>query len=36
MSWVLENNEAMCRMLSAIGGQVYKRYRIFEKDLIDA
>ena len=30
-SWILEDNVMMCRMLEAIGGRVYKRYRIFEK-----
>jgi len=30
-SWILEDNVMMCRMLEAIGGRVYKRYRIYEK-----
>ena len=30
-SWILEDNIMMCRMLEAIGGRVYKRYRIYEK-----
>jgi len=30
-SWILEDNVLMCRMLEAIGGRVYKRYRIYEK-----
>jgi ribosomal protein S18 acetylase RimI-like enzyme len=32
-SWILEDNVMMCRMLEAIGGRVYKRYRIYERDL---
>lgn len=32
-SWILEDNVMMCRMLEAIGGRVYKRYRIYEKQL---
>jgi hypothetical protein len=32
-SWILEDNVMMCRMLEAIGGRVYKRYRIYEKPL---
>jgi ribosomal protein S18 acetylase RimI-like enzyme len=32
-SWILEDNVMMCRMLEAIGGRVYKRYRIYEVDL---
>ncbi len=30
-SWILEDNTAMCRILEAIGGRVYKRYRIYER-----
>ncbi len=29
-SWILENNELMNRALVNIGGEVYKKYRIFE------
>jgi ribosomal protein S18 acetylase RimI-like enzyme len=32
-SWILEDNVMMCRMLEAIGGRVYKRYRIYGRDL---
>jgi ribosomal protein S18 acetylase RimI-like enzyme len=32
-SWILEDNMMMCRMLEAIGGRVYKRYRIYEKTI---
>lgn len=31
-SWILEDNEMMRRVLEAIGGKPYKRYRIYEKD----
>jgi GNAT superfamily N-acetyltransferase len=30
-SWILEDNLMMCRILEAIGGKPYKRYRIYEK-----
>jgi ribosomal protein S18 acetylase RimI-like enzyme len=32
-SWILEDNVLMCRMLEAIGGRVYKRYRIYEGEV---
>ncbi len=32
-SWILEDNVMMCRVIEAIGGKVYKRYRIYEKAL---
>jgi len=32
-SWILEDNLPMIRILEAIGGKVYKRYRIYERDL---
>ncbi len=32
-SWILEDNIAMCRMLEAIGGRVYKTYRIYERQV---
>jgi ribosomal protein S18 acetylase RimI-like enzyme len=32
-SWILEDNVMMCRVLEAIGGRPYKRYRIYERDL---
>jgi len=31
-SWILEDNVMMCRILEAIGGKPYKRYRIYEKN----
>jgi hypothetical protein len=30
-SWILEDNVAMSRVLEAIGGRVYKRYRLYDK-----
>jgi ribosomal protein S18 acetylase RimI-like enzyme len=32
-SWILEDNFPMIRILEAIGGKIYKRYRIYERDL---
>ena len=32
-SWILEDNQMMCRVLEAIGGRVYKRYRIYEREV---
>ena len=29
-SWILEDNESMCRVLESIGGRVYKTYRLYE------
>jgi hypothetical protein len=34
LSWILEDNRGMRNILESIGGVVYKRYRIFGKDLI--
>ena len=33
LSWILENNTGMRNILEALGGQVYKTYRIFSKQL---
>jgi len=33
MSWVLDNNHATRNIIESIGGEVSKRYRIYEKDL---
>jgi hypothetical protein len=33
MSWILEDNTAMRRVLEGIGGQVYKTHRVYEKAL---
>jgi hypothetical protein len=32
-SWILEDNVMMRRMLEAIGGKVYKQYRIYEREV---
>ncbi len=34
LSWILEDNAGMRKILESIGGVVYKRYRIFAKDLV--
>ena len=31
--WILETNEAMNRGLEAMGGEIVKRYRVYEKAL---
>lgn len=33
MSWILESNGPMNRAIQAMGGTVYKTYRVFKKDL---
>ena len=33
LSWILEDNLGVRRILEALGGTPYKRYRIYEKDL---
>jgi GNAT superfamily N-acetyltransferase len=33
MSWILESNDMMNRAIRMLGGEVYKTYRMFEKDL---
>jgi len=33
MSWILESNEAMNRAIRHMGGEVYKTYRIYEKNI---
>ncbi len=33
LSWVLEDNQAMRRMVEAIGARAYKTYRVYEKAL---
>ena len=35
-SWILETNEMMNRPIKLLGGEVYKKYRIYEKQLGDA
>jgi hypothetical protein len=32
-SWILEDNTAVQRVIALFGGEVYKRYRVYEKDL---
>jgi len=34
LSWILEDNTGLRKILESIGGVVYKRYRIFGKDLV--
>lgn len=31
MSWILDDNTPMIRLIEAVGGQRYKRYRLYEK-----
>jgi GNAT superfamily N-acetyltransferase len=33
MSWILDNNEPMNRAIQMLGGEVYKTYRMYEKNL---
>ena len=33
MSWILEDNEGMCKILETMGGEIYKTMRIWEKPL---
>lgn len=33
MSWVLDNNHATKNIIESIGGEISKRYRVYEKDL---
>ena len=33
MSWILEQNQGMCKIIESIGGLPYKRYRIYQKGL---
>jgi len=33
LSWILEDNHAMCRLIETVGGVYDKRYRIFQKAL---
>jgi hypothetical protein len=34
LSWILEDNEGMRTILEGIGGWVYKRYRMYDKQLV--
>jgi GNAT superfamily N-acetyltransferase len=33
MSWILENNDMMNRAIKALGGKIYKTYRVYQKAL---
>ncbi|MEM6579867.1 MAG: N-acetyltransferase [Pseudomonadota bacterium] len=33
MGWILEDNDGMRNIIETIGGEAYKRYRVYEKDL---
>jgi len=33
MSWILEDNRGMRRIIEALGSDCYKRYRVYEKSL---
>ena len=33
LSWILEGNYAMRKILEAIGARVHKRYRLYQKEL---
>jgi hypothetical protein len=33
MSWILESNDMMNRIIERLGGQIYKTYRVYEKPL---
>ncbi|MGD9374497.1 MAG: GNAT family N-acetyltransferase [Anaerolineae bacterium] len=35
MSWILETNDMMNRIIDRLGGTIYKTYRIYEKPLTD-
>ncbi len=34
MGWILEDNDGMCNIIETIGGEAYKRYRVYEKSLL--
>jgi hypothetical protein len=33
MSWILETNDMMNRIIERLGGKIYKTYRVYEKPL---
>jgi len=33
MGWILEDNDGMCNIIETLGGQAYKRYRVYQKEL---
>jgi len=34
LSWILESNKGMNSMIEAMGGDLYKRYRLYQRDLL--
>jgi len=36
LSWVLEDNAGMRSIIESIGGRAYKRYRVYERELLSA
>ncbi len=36
MSWILEQNQGMRNIIETVGCELYKRYRIYQKDLSEA
>jgi GNAT superfamily N-acetyltransferase len=36
MSWILESNDMMNRIIERLGGRIYKTYRVYEKPLVEA
>jgi GNAT superfamily N-acetyltransferase len=35
MSWILESNDMMNRIIERLGGHIYKTYRVYEKPLLE-
>jgi len=35
LSWTLEDNHAINNMIASVGGKLYKRYRVYEKAIVD-
>ena len=33
MGWILEDNDGMCNIIETIGGEAYKTYRMYQKNL---
>ncbi|HHJ14641.1 MAG TPA: N-acetyltransferase [Gammaproteobacteria bacterium] len=36
MSWILENNQGTRNIIEQVGGELYKRYRLYEKSLTES
>jgi hypothetical protein len=36
LSWILEDNAGMRNIIESIGGEAYKTYRLYERDIVDA